>query len=86
VDPGAPQRCRPNRPAHRPGDPAAEDELGKLPERAIAGRQPDSDVTVAPLLDQYVSTAGWATTASSGSVTSGGQHLLVEVPGGASVV
>jgi hypothetical protein len=26
---------------------------------AQAGRQPDSDVTVAQLLDQYVSTAGW---------------------------
>ncbi len=25
----------------------------------VAGRQPDSDVTVAQLLDQYVSIAGW---------------------------
>ena len=34
-------------------------ELGKLLEQAVAGRQPDSDATVAQLLDQYVSTAGW---------------------------
>jgi hypothetical protein len=38
---------------------AAQIELGKLLEHAAAGRQPDSDVTVAQLLDQYVSTAGW---------------------------
>ncbi len=38
---------------------AVEIELGKLLEQAAAGRQPDSDVTVAQLLDQYVSTAGW---------------------------
>ncbi len=38
---------------------AAQIELGKLLEQAVAGRQPDSAVTVAQLLDQYVLTAGW---------------------------
>ena len=38
---------------------AAQIEMGKLLEHAAAGRQPDSDVTVAQLLDQYVSTAEW---------------------------
>src|SRR5262249_48762698 len=38
---------------------AAQIELGKLLAMAQSGRQPDSDVTVAQLLDQYVSTAGW---------------------------
>ena len=38
---------------------AAQIELGKLLAMAQAGRQPDSDVTVAQLLDQYVSTAEW---------------------------
>jgi hypothetical protein len=38
---------------------AAQTELGKLFAMAQAGRQPDSDVTVAQLLDQHVSTAGW---------------------------
>ena len=38
---------------------AAQIELGKLRAMAQAGRQPDSAVTVAQLLDQYVSTAGW---------------------------
>ena len=38
---------------------AAQIELGKLLAMAQAGRQPDSDVTVVQLLDQYVSTAGW---------------------------
>ena len=38
---------------------AAQIELGKLLGQAAAGRQPDSDVTVAQLLDQYVSIAGW---------------------------
>jgi integrase len=38
---------------------AAQIELGKLLAQATAGRQPDSAVTVAQLLDQYVSTAGW---------------------------
>ena len=33
---------------------AAQIELGKLLAMAQAGRQPDSDVTVAQLLDQYV--------------------------------
>ena len=37
---------------------AAQIELGKLLAMAQAGRQPDSDVTVAQLLGQYVSTAG----------------------------
>jgi hypothetical protein len=37
---------------------AAQVELSKLLALAQAGRQPDSDVTVAQLLDQYVSTAG----------------------------
>src|SRR6266478_8137474 len=38
---------------------AAQIELGKLLEQAVAGRQPDSAVTVAQLFDQYVLTAGW---------------------------
>jgi integrase len=38
---------------------AARIELGRLLAQAAAGRQPDSAVTVAQLLDQYVSTAGW---------------------------
>jgi hypothetical protein len=37
----------------------AEIELSKLLELARAGRQPDSDVTVAELLDAYVPVAGW---------------------------
>ena len=37
----------------------AQIELGKLLALARSGRQPDSDVTVAELLDQYVLTAGW---------------------------
>ena len=41
----------------RPSGPQIE--LGKLLAMAQAGRQPDSDVTVAQLLDQYVSTAAW---------------------------
>jgi hypothetical protein len=38
---------------------AAQIELGKLLAMAQAGRQPDSAVTVAQLLDQYVLTVGW---------------------------
>lgn len=38
---------------------AAQIELGKLLATAQAGRQPGSDITVAQLLDQYASTAGW---------------------------
>ena len=38
---------------------AAQIELGKLLAMAQAGRQPDSDITVAQLLDQYVAIAGW---------------------------
>ncbi len=38
---------------------AAQIELGKLLELATAGRQPDTAVTVAHLLDQYVATAEW---------------------------
>ena len=37
----------------------AQIELGKLLALARTGRQPDSDVTVAELLDQYVLTGGW---------------------------
>ena len=37
----------------------AQIELGKLLELARAGRQPDSDVTVAELLDAYLPVAGW---------------------------
>jgi hypothetical protein len=37
----------------------AQIELGRLLELARAGRQPDSDVTVAELLDAYVPVAGW---------------------------
>jgi integrase len=43
----------------RKTDVEAQIELGKLLELARAGRQPDSDVTVAELLDQYVPVAGW---------------------------
>jgi hypothetical protein len=62
------QGVRRDRPAHRPGDPVPQDtqderaaqiELGKLLAMAQAGRQRDSGVTVAQLLDQNVSTAGW---------------------------
>jgi len=38
---------------------AVQIDLGKLLAQAAAGRQPDSAVTVAQLLDQCVSTAGW---------------------------
>jgi hypothetical protein len=38
---------------------AVQIELGKLLAQVVAGRQPDSAVTVAQLLDQYVLTAGW---------------------------
>ena len=38
---------------------AAQIEFGKLLAQAVAGRQPDSAVTVAQLLDQYASTARW---------------------------
>ena len=38
---------------------AAQTELGRLLAMAQAGRQPDSGVTVAQLLGQYVATAGW---------------------------
>jgi hypothetical protein len=37
----------------------AQIELGRLLELARAGRQPDSDVTVAELLEEYVPIAGW---------------------------
>jgi integrase len=37
----------------------AQIELGRLLELARAGRQPDSDITVAELLDEYVPVAGW---------------------------
>jgi hypothetical protein len=37
----------------------AQIELGKLLALARAGGQPDSDVTVAELLEQYVPVAGW---------------------------
>jgi DNA-binding transcriptional regulator YhcF (GntR family) len=37
----------------------AQIELGKLLALAQAGRRPDSDVTVAELLDKYVPVAGW---------------------------
>ena len=55
---------------------AAQIELGKLLAMAQAGRQPDSDATVAQLLDQYVSTAGWdvstrVSNASAGKAVSG---------------
>jgi hypothetical protein len=62
------QGVRREGPAVRPRAPVPEDrrteveaqiELGKLLALARSGRQPDSDVTVAELLDQYVLTAGW---------------------------
>ena len=37
----------------------AQIELGRLLALARSGRQPDSDVTVAELLDEYVPIAGW---------------------------
>ena len=37
----------------------AQIELGKLLALARAGRQPDSDVTVAELLDKYIPIARW---------------------------
>ena len=37
----------------------AQIELGRLLELARSGRQPDSDITVAELLDAYVPVAGW---------------------------
>jgi hypothetical protein len=37
----------------------AQIELGKLLALARAGPQPDSDATVADLLDEYVPVAGW---------------------------
>jgi hypothetical protein len=43
--------------------------LGKLLALARAARQPDSDITVAQLLDQYVQTAGWI--CPPGKATSG---------------
>jgi integrase len=57
-------KIRDHRPEIRPRktcktEQAAQIELGKLLAQAAAGRQPDSAVTVAQLLDQYVSTAGW---------------------------
>ena len=47
---------------------AAQIELGKLLAMAQAGRQPDSDVTVAQLLDQYVATAGWDVSIREGNL------------------
>src|SRR5882724_12962712 len=38
---------------------AAQIELGKLLEQAAAGRQPDSNATVAELMDQYAAVADW---------------------------
>jgi integrase len=47
--------------------------LGKLLALARAGRQPDSDVTVAQLLDRYVQSAGWdLSTREATSGASGG--------------
>jgi hypothetical protein len=55
-------------PAARPGDPArttcrtevaAQIELGKVLEQVLAGRQPESDATVAQLLDQQAQVAEW---------------------------
>lgn len=61
-------RSTPEGPADRPRDPVPEDpqdrgraqiELGKLLALARAGRNPDSGVIVAELLDAYVPVAGW---------------------------
>jgi integrase len=38
---------------------AAQIELGKLLEQATAGRQPETNATVAQLMDQYVEVADW---------------------------
>ena len=38
---------------------AAQIELGKLLEQAAAGREPETDATVAQLMDQYVQVADW---------------------------
>jgi hypothetical protein len=63
------QSVRGHGPADRPRDPVPEDpqdrgrgaeiELGRLLELARSGRNPDSGVTVAELLDAYVPVAGW---------------------------
>jgi hypothetical protein len=59
------QGVRRHRPADGPGDPVrkteveAQIELGKPLELARAGRQPDSDATVAELIGEYVPLAGW---------------------------
>lgn len=62
------QGVRREGPAGRPRAPVPEDrrtevealiELRKLLALAREGRQPDSDVTVAELLDGYVPIAGW---------------------------
>ncbi len=38
---------------------AAQIELGKLLEQAVAGRQPETDATAAQLMDSYVEVADW---------------------------
>ena len=38
---------------------AAQIELGKLLEQAAAGRQPETDATVAQLMDRYAEVADW---------------------------
>jgi hypothetical protein len=43
-------------------------ELGKLLALARAGRQPDSDITLAQLLDQYLQTAGWDLSTREGNL------------------
>jgi hypothetical protein len=41
---------------------AAQIELGKLLEQAAGGRQPETDATVAQLMDQYLEVAGEVST------------------------
>jgi hypothetical protein len=56
----------------------AQIELGKLLALAWEGRQPDSDVTVAELLDGYVPVAGWNVSTEAIS----GRSLIVSQFGG----
>jgi hypothetical protein len=62
---------------------AAQIEFGKLLAMVRAGQQPDSEITVAQLLDQYVSTAGWdvSTREGNSTISAGPSSLLSGPPG-----
>jgi len=52
---------------------AAQIELGKLLEQAAAGRQPETNTTVAELMDQYAKVADWdLSTRKANEATSAG--------------